>query len=59
MWKKLANLRIVQNCYYICSRIDNRIVITMNIEFEDVSLEELYVSGTTKSYKSFYLKQQV
>ena len=47
MWKKLSNLRIVQNPYYICNSIANRIVITMNIVFEDVSLEELYVSGTT------------
>lgn len=36
-----------KNPYYICNSIANRIVITMNIVFEDVSLEELYVSGTT------------
>lgn len=45
--KQLANLRTIQNYHYICSSITNRIVIIMNIVFEDVSLEELYVSGTT------------
>ena len=38
---------LFKNPYYICNSIANRIVITMNIVFEDVSLEELYVSGTT------------
>ena len=36
-----------KKAYYICSRIDDWIVITMKIVFEDVALEELYVSGTT------------
>ena len=40
--------------YYICSRNDDWIVITMKIVFEDSALEELYVSGTTTN--SLYRK---
>ena len=35
--------------HYICSKIADIFVITMKIYFEDVALEELYVSGATSS----------
>ncbi len=57
--EKISKFANYSKNYYICSRIANRIVITMNIEFEDVSLEELYVSGTTTDIRYRKLAKDV
>ena len=56
---KLALLRIIQNVYYICSGIADKFVITMKIYFEDVALEELYISGATSSNQYHKLAKDV